>query len=223
MASNLDSVTGDEYRAIRAACEVLPPPQGTYHRNDYVMNLLLTVLDYQNKRPTIENAIAHFKEVHGEAIRNHQSLREFLNAHPDDREAAKELWGNNHWRRLAELRGLVRFFEGLPEPVADHDSLRRWAEKSEFDRDFKGKVKGLGLAIYKWLTMRVGVNTVKPDVHVHGFLQVAVKRKLSDKEAIAVLERVAGEINRKAYELDWSIFEHLTCAVTPIGSSGSVT
>jgi hypothetical protein len=53
--------------------------------------------------------------------------------------------------------------------------------------------------------------------HVHDFLQKAAKRRLSDKETIAVLEKVAREINRQAYELDWSIFERETGAVTPIG------
>ena len=117
---------------------------------------------------------------------------------------------------MRQLRELVEFFQSLPEPVTDHRTLQQWAEESEFEKDFRGKVKGLGIAIYKWLTMRLGVNTIKPDVHIHRFLQNAAKRRLSDREAIAVLEKVATELNRKAYELDWSIFENQTGVVDPI-------
>jgi len=210
MTNALDTITSAEYEAIRTACEKLPRPKGNYHRDDYVLNLLLTVLDYQNKRPTIEKALAHFRAHHGEALNDHASLRRFLDTFADDRKAATVLWGNNHWRRVRELRGLLAYFESLPEPAVDHASLRKWAEESTFEQDFKGRVKGLGLAIYKWLTMRLGVNTIKPDVHVHNFLKKSAGRTLSDREAVAVLEAVAKEIDRLAYELDWSIWERAT-------------
>jgi hypothetical protein len=217
--TDLRTVKDTEYAAVLVACKELPQARGNYHRDDYVINLLLTVLDYQNKRPTIEKSITHFRNHHGKSIYSHESLRAFLNAHPDDREAAQKLWGNNHWKRLHQLRDLLEFFAGLPEPVTDNDSLRRWAERSDFEKDFRGKVKGLGFAIYKWLTMRVGVNTIKPDIHIHRFLEKAAGRRLSDREAIAVLETVAREIDRKAYELDWSIWDRGTGEASPIGST----
>lgn len=34
--------------------------------------------------------------------------------------------------------------------MVDQDRLRRWAERSNFARDFEGRVRGLGLAVYHW-------------------------------------------------------------------------
>jgi hypothetical protein len=52
-------------------------------------------------------------------------------------------------------------------------------------------VKHLSLAAYKWLTMRLGVQTVKPDVHLHRFVESAVGHPVTDTELIRALETVA--------------------------------
>ena len=77
----------------------------------------------------------------------------------------------------------------------------------DFDRDFRGQVRGLGFAVYKWLVMRQGVETIKPDVHVLRFVRSAVGRQPSEAEAVTALERIAMELGLKAYELDWGIWE----------------
>jgi hypothetical protein len=86
--------------------------------------------------------------------------------------------------------------------------LRAWAQGSEFTRDFEGQVKHLGLAAYKWLTMRLGVETVKPDVHLHRFVESAVGHPVGDDELIRALEAVAQRIRRPAARLDWAIWEY---------------
>ena len=55
------------------------------------------------------------------------------------------------------------------------DDLRQWAESSTF-ADFQGQVKGLGPVVYQWLTMRLGAETVKPDVHIVRFVSRAIAR-----------------------------------------------
>lgn len=56
--------------------------------------------------------------------------------------------------RAHQLRDLAAYFREVG--VVDQDSLRRWAEQSQFRLDFEGKVKGLGIAVYHWLVMRQG-------------------------------------------------------------------
>ena len=74
---------------------------------------------------------------------------------------------------------------------------------STFKKDFEGRVKGLGPAVYQWLVMRQGVDTVKPDVHLRRFAEAAVGRTLNDNDVIELTSRAATRIGVKAFELDW--------------------
>jgi hypothetical protein len=85
--------------------------------------------------------------------------------------------------------------------------LRDWAQRSTFKGDFEGKVKGLGPAVYNWLVMRQGVETVKPDVHVRRFAESILERRLSDSDVVSVVVQAARRLGIPAYELDWAIWE----------------
>lgn len=73
---------------------------------------------------------------------------------------------------------------------------------------FEGQMRGLGPAVFQWLVMRQGVDTVKPDVHVHRFAEAALGRLLSDADTVEVVVAAAHRLGMKAYELDWAIWEH---------------
>jgi hypothetical protein len=104
------------------------------------------------------------------------------------------------------LRDLVDYFDGTG--VRDQQSLLAWAAGSDFQRDFEGKVKGLGLAAYKALVMRLGVDTVKPDTHVRRFVEAAIGRRAPDTEVVTLVEAAAGELGLPAADLDWRIWEY---------------
>ena len=55
-------VSPTEYRAILAACRQLPPPRDNYHANDFVSNLIQTVLDYQLRSDIVTRAYDHFEQ-----------------------------------------------------------------------------------------------------------------------------------------------------------------
>ena len=103
------------------------------------------------------------------------------------------------------LRGLVGYFASIG--VTDQSALKRWAATATFERDFKGRVHGLGPAVFQWLVMRQGVDTVKPDVHVHRFAARVVGRPLSDADVVTVIEAAAWRLGRPAHRLDWAIWE----------------
>ncbi len=206
----MNTFTSAEYLAVLQACRKLPPPRGNYHDGDFVSNMIQTVLDYQLYSTTVTRAYAHFERHHWDRLRTLDQLLAFLAQFPDTQQgnvvAAQALWGYKYGKRLWQLRRLVEYFGAMG--VTDQNTLKRWARSSEFERDFEGKVKGLAFAVYKWLVMRVGVETVKPDVHIKTFLKRAAGREFEDQEAVSVLERVASECGRKAHELDWAIWEH---------------
>lgn len=202
-------LSDDEFARVLDRCRALPAPKGNYLVNDYVSNLLLTVLDFQQHTTTVERAHQFYKRIRWNEVRTLVDLKALLAKYRDDEESnrllAKYLWDYELWTRIELLRKLVTFFEQIG--VTTQDALRQWAATSSFDNDFKGKVKGLGYAIYNWLVMRQGIETVKPDVHVHSFVRSTVGRSLDDRAVVALLVHVARELGIKAYELDWRIWE----------------
>ena len=136
-------------------------------------------------------ALEYFKANRWNDVRTIDDLEEVLVRYPDTQpgntELARYLWGNTTGGGRMSFAG-SRAFRSIG--VLDGESLRAWAQASEFE----GRVKGLGPAVYQWLVMRQGVDTVKPDVHVRRFAEAAVGRSLSEADI-------------KAFELDWRIWE----------------
>ncbi len=159
---------------------------------------------------TVSKAMSHYQENRWDEVRDFEDLKRLLSKYPDDEEGnttiAQFLWAYRYWNRISLLRKLVSFFQSID--VASQDALRHWARTSDYKRDFKGRVPGMGYAVYKWLVMRQGVETVKPDVHVRRFVESIISRRLKDEELVALLEKVATRLGLKAYELDWRIWEH---------------
>lgn len=204
-------LTNDEFSTLLSKCLSLPPAKGIYLIDDYVENVLLTVLDFMMRTTAVERAAGHYLKYRRDAIRTHEDLKNLLASHSDTKEGnlqvAQHLWGYNLWTRVEMLRRLLAYFETLPVPVTTQHQLRTWAYQTDF-KDFRGKVNGMGYAIFKWLVMRQGVETIKPDVWVHRFVKNAIGRSVTDEVAVAMLEKVAKQIGRKAYELDWQIWEY---------------
>jgi hypothetical protein len=194
---------------VANAAKGLPPAASTYLEEDFVMNLLETVLDYQMHTTAVVKALEYFKANRWKEVRTLDDLEVVMSRYPDDQNGntalASDLWGNRHWRRAHELRGLAAYLRSFG--VIDQETLKAWAHRSEFHRDFEGRVKGLGPAVYQWLVMRQGIDTVKPDVHVRKFAEAAVGRPLSDADVVDVVTRASRALGIKAYELDWRIWE----------------
>jgi hypothetical protein len=194
---------------VAAAGALLPPAAGVYLEEDFVMNLFETVLDYMMQTPVVVRALEYFRANRWDNVRTTADLNRLFSSYTDDKlgntALAQYLWANNHWTRAGQLRDLTSYFASIG--VIDQETLRAWAHNSEFKRDFEGRVKGLGPAVYQWLVMRQGVDTVKPDVHVRRFAENAVGRTLSDADVVAVVTQAADRLGIKAFELDWRVWE----------------
>jgi hypothetical protein len=202
-------ISDRDIERVVAAARDLALATGVYIESDYVMNLLETVLDYMLQTTVVVKALEYFKANRWDEIRTLDDLERVFGQFPADQEGntalALHLWGYRLWTRADQLRRLASYFRGIG--VVDQESLRRWAEVSSFKENFEGRVKGLGPAVYQWLVMRQGVDTVKPDVHVRRFAEAAVGRGLSDVELIEVMTKAAKTLGMKALELDWRVWE----------------
>jgi len=194
---------------VAAAGQDLPPVAGAPADDDFVVNLLETVLDYMLQTRTVVAALEHFRARRWDEIRTLDDLDAVMARHPEEREGntalAVHLWGYRFWTRAQQLRDLARYFRSIG--VVDAQRLRAWAHASDYSRDFAGRVKGLGPAVYHALLIRQGVDTVKPDVHVRRFAEAAVGRRLGDEDLIEVVSRAAARLGLAARELDWRIWE----------------
>jgi hypothetical protein len=178
--------------------------------DDYLGNLFLIVLDMMMRVTTVNNALAFYRRNARAQVYDLSTLKSALARFADDRSGntglAQYLWGNNHWTRAEMLRRLVPFFESCG--VTNQDSLVRWAQAADFRRDFQGRVKGLGYAAFQWLTMRCGVETVKPDVHTRRFTERCLSRALTDTDIVELVTRAARQLGMPVRSLDLAIWEH---------------
>jgi hypothetical protein len=169
----------EEWAKVEEACTAVPPmgiPPETTDYPDYMENLFLTVLDLMLDNTIVYKAILYYRDNREDEIQTLDDLGRVLASFPDDRDgnekAAQHLWDYKFWNRVGWLRGLVRWAREMG--LADQEKLREWAHQSDFHRDFEGRAKGLGIAAYCWLVMRLGVDTVKPDVMLHRFVRRAL-------------------------------------------------
>jgi hypothetical protein len=139
-----------ESHLIFERCKELPPAKGMYLEYDYVTNLFLTVLDYQLHGRIVEKAIAFLQEDRRTEMRTAGDLKGLLARHPEDQTGntrlAQYLWGYKYWNRAYQLRELLAYFESIG--VTSQEALRQWAGSSSFEGDFKGRIRGLGFAVY---------------------------------------------------------------------------
>lgn len=166
-------ISEEDIEKLASAARTLAPSASAYVEEDFVMNLLETVLDYMLQTEVVVKALERFRESRWHEVRSLDDLERLLARFPEDQAGntalAQHLWGYNLWTRAQQLRDLTRYFRSIG--VVDQEQLRQWAHRSSFKTDFAGRVKGLGPAVYQWLVMRQGVDTVKPDVHVRRFAE----------------------------------------------------
>lgn len=203
------AVTEAEAGQLVEACRPLRVRPWEYEEHDYMTNVLLTVLDLQMNNVTVERSIRHYRDHRWNEIRTLPHLEDLLGRFPDDKEGnrqvARYLWGNDHWTRAGWLRGLAVFLAA--ENLRTQDELRAWARRSDYREDFAGRVRYLGPAAYHWLVMRLGVDTVKPDVHLRRFVEDAVGHAVTDVELVKAVIQAAHRLGRSPRELDAAIWE----------------
>jgi hypothetical protein len=202
--------TEGEIARLTQASRSLPAGSWQHEEHDYVTNLLVTVLDLQMNNATVERSIKYFRDHRWDEVRTLDQLADVLDRFPDDKDGnlqlARYLWGNNHWTRAGRLRLLAAFL--AEDHLRTQDELRAWARRSDYQKDFAGRVPGLGPAAYQSLLMRLGVDTVKPDVHVHRFVEDVLGRTLTDAELVRAVTEAARRLGRSARDLDGAIWEH---------------
>jgi hypothetical protein len=223
-------VTPEEFQKLLIATADLPFIRETRGKTDYMLDVLETTLNLHIQEPVVVQALNFFQRNHNQppvhpyqpqCIHTHADLQRALSGFPDTKEGNKQasqyLWGNYHWTRIALLRQFLDFLTSIN--VTDQPSLHAWARKADFERDFKGKVKGLGIAVFHWLLLRCGVSTIKPDIWVINFVKRVVSdRKISEQKLVQAFHEIAPLIGESLETVDLTIwyYERLAMATTDV-------
>lgn len=202
-------ISARDVALVAAGASAIPPATGVYLDDDYGTCLAATVVDFQMHTTTVQRALTHYTKRRRAELRDATDFRRLFAQYSDERDGntalAQYLWGYSFWTRARLLRDLVSYLESIG--VTTFGELGQRAATSTFERDFAGRVKGLGPAVYRWLVMRLGRDTVKPDVHVRRFVRRCLGRDVCDGELVQLVTEAAVQIGWTPRNLDWAIWE----------------
>lgn len=202
-------VSEPETEALVEALRAVPDAAGTYLEGDLLTNVFLTVLDLNMQPTTVSKAIRHYRRYRSGELWSLPDLQDLLARHPDDTEGnrgvAQYLWANRYANRVEWMRGLVGWL--VARDLTSGDKLRAWMPTADFDRDFKDQVKGLDLAAFNGLVIRLGADTVKPDILLHEYVEALVGHRVASDEVVRVIHAAAKHLKRSPVQLDWSLRE----------------
>lgn len=205
-------LTPEQFQQLLIATANLPFIRQQRQPTSYLSDVLETVLNFQMQEPVVVKALKYFEHniQHQHDIHTHEQLQGALNIYPDtedgNKAAAQFFWGNKHWTRIELLRRFLPFLASIG--VTDQASLHAWAKQADFDRDFKGRVKGMGIAVFHWLLLRCGVSTIKPDVWVINFGQRVLGKRIPEDRLVTAFNDIAPLIGESLETLDVTIWYH---------------
>jgi lactoylglutathione lyase len=126
----------------------------------------------------------------------------------------------NRARILDAVVSRVLEFAQTSTGQSELERLEHWASQASPDSYQQSRIRGFALAGYQYLRMLFGANTAKPDVHICRYVSRALARKVSDLEALNLLEAASKISGVSLRDLDTTIWE--TSARLPEGTNQRV-
>jgi hypothetical protein len=202
----------EQFQQLMIATANLPFLHLKGHEADYINQVLETPINFQMRVEVVIKALNHFRQnvqvQHG--IHTFHELKQALARFPDtelgNKECANWLFGNNHWTRVELLRRFMAFLDR--NKLTDLNTLTVWAQQVNFERDFKDQVKGMGLAVFNWLLLRLGVQIIKPDVWVLNFGERVLGKPIQDERLLNALMEIAPLIGESPIDIDRTLWHH---------------
>lgn len=137
-------------------------------------------------------------------------LKALLASHPSPATFVQAELNYDHADRARILAEVIEFLSdvvGQAQPEHEAAVLQRWAVAARPEEYESLNIKGFKLAGYQYLRMLFGAQTTKPDKHIIDFVSAAIRRRVSDVEALVLLEAATGREGLPLREVDTSIWE----------------
>lgn len=117
----------------------------------------------------------------------------------------------NHESRAKTLQAVLEFVcrlvEGTQTIQEEKEILRHWAIQAEPQGYQTLNIRGFGIAGFQYLRMLFGADSTKPDVHIIGFLSELLNRKVSEVEALRLLEAASENVGLSVRDVDTYIWQ----------------
>lgn len=212
MTKKSKPLSPEQFQQLLIATANLPFIHLERREADFILQVLETPINLQMRAEVVVKALNHFRQnvqvQHG--IHTFTDLEQALKTYPDteadNKECAAWLWNNQHWTRVELLRRFLAFLKH--HDLTDLDKLTTWAHQADFERDFQGQVKGMGMAAYNWLLLRMGVQAIKPDVWVLNFGERILGKRIPDEKLLNALMEIAPLVGVTPIDLDRTLWHH---------------
>ena len=220
----MQSIYESDIAAVTAKIEteILPQAAGTEASADSGYNeaTAVAVIDCVlslNRRydafvvPRLET----FMNRHPE-IRKVGELAQLIDSYPTPLAFSIEELNYRDENRARILREVVQFVRTIVQVVrtivqefsaaSEEEILKAWALRAKPHECETLGIRGFKVAGFQYLRMLFGADTTKPDVHIIGFIEDALNRRVSPYEALALLEAASERLGYPVREVDGAIW-----------------
>ena len=121
------------------------------------------------------------------------------------------VWNYNHPKRVEILQNLTMFFLNYKAKNSIEDdlkSMKHWAKNVDINSGKILPIDGIGFATGQYIRKMLGVDSIKPDVHIKKSIFEGIGEKMSDKKTVSFIEKIAKEMGISATALDYAIWKH---------------
>jgi len=123
----------------------------------------------------------------------------------------ESVWNYNHPKRVEILQNLAKFFLEYKTENSikdDLESMKHWAKSVDINSGKILPIDGMGFATSQYIRKMLGVDSVKPDVHIKRSIFEGIGEKMSDKKTVLFIEKAAEKMGLTATALDHAIWKH---------------
>jgi len=127
-----------------------------------------------------------------------------------------DIWNYAHFDRVRILYQVCTSLEKVCKESSEHNLnsneillLKKWVADMDLKNNELIEIKGIGIASVQYLRILLGIDTVKPDIHIKKSIKNIYGINLSDTATIKFIEKVSIEMELKTRMIDafvWTLF-----------------
>ena len=138
-------------------------------------------------------------------------LAELIANYPTPHAFVQQELNYNHEARANTLESVVKYVCTIVKRAQtvqeEKETLKQWAIQAEPQEHLTLNIRGFAIAGFQYLRMLFGADTTKPDVHIIGFLSELLNRRISEVEALRLLESASESIGLSVRDVDTYIWQ----------------